>query len=207
MPVDARSRIPAAVGLMGVVHLDRDHVIAAEDEVRREVVGKRNVPVGTPAEILAVDPHLAVLVDAAEFDDHRPAAVRFGQPEALAIPADARRQARLGRFFLAERPFDAPVVREVHASPGRIREIRLLRAGRVALEELPAEVEALSGARSGVLAAWLRLGRRGQRLRAACWASAAAPTACPSRLRRLKVWVDSCSMVCPFILPRWGMLY
>ena len=174
-PVDARSRIPAAVGLEGVIHLDGDHVIAAEDEVRRQVVGKRNVAVGTLAEILAVDPHLAVLVDAAELDGDHPAAVRFGQREALAVPADAGRQARLGRFFLAERPFDAPIVREVHASPGRVREIRLLRAGGVALEEFPAEVEALPDSRRGVLVGRLRLDGCGQHRRTGCLPQQTAP--------------------------------
>ena len=98
-----------------------------------------------------------------------------GSAETLPIPADARRQARLGRFLLAERPFDAPVVREVHASPGRVREIRLLRAGRVALEEFPAEVEALPDSRRGVLAGRLRLGGRGQRRRTDCLPQQTAP--------------------------------
>jgi hypothetical protein len=39
-------------------------------------------------------------------------------------------------------------VRQVYVSPARVREIRLLRALRIPLEELPAEVEGISNAAS-----------------------------------------------------------
>ena len=62
------------------------------------------------------------------------------------------------RRILAEGPLDAEVVRQVHVFPARVREIRLLRAWRIPLEELPAEVEGLPDAGSPAAAArWRRL--------------------------------------------------
>jgi hypothetical protein len=164
VPVNARAGIPAGVRLGGIVHLDGDGVIAgAENEVRRQVVPEGDVAEGTFAEILAVDPDLAVFEHAFEFDEEFLAAGRLGQAEVFAIPSDARGQAALGSLLLTVGPFDAPVVRHIQASPIGIGKAGLLRSRHVALVEFPAEVEAVSHPRCGVLGGRLRLGGRGPR--------------------------------------------
>src|ERR1019366_2527305 len=85
VPVDAGARIPSAIGLAGVVHLNGDDVVARV-EVRREIVREGDVAVGALAQILAVDPHFAVLIDAVEFDDDGAVLVGLGHAEAFAIP-------------------------------------------------------------------------------------------------------------------------
>jgi hypothetical protein len=162
MPVDARARVPARVGLVGVVHLDREHVLArAEVDVRGEVVPEADVSERPLAEVLAVDPHLAVLIDAVKFNQDLSALVAVGQAESFSVPADARGQVAPlspGRLLLAVWPLDAPVVREVQASPACIREARVLRARGVALVEFPIEVEARPDSGRGRLAGRSRLG-------------------------------------------------
>src|ERR1017187_3086122 len=155
--VDSRAGVPARIRLVGVIHLHGDHVVAgAEDEMRRHVVPERDVAEGAFAEGLAVDPHLAVFKDAFELDEDLPAPGGFGQAKTLAVPADAGWQAALGRLVLAVRPLDAPVVRHVQTAPVDIRKAGFLRPRRVALVELPAEVERLP-APGGPFARWPRL--------------------------------------------------
>ena len=117
-------------------------------EVRREIVGEGDVAIGALAQILAVDPHFAVLIDAVELDDDRAVLGRLGQAEAFAIPADARGKASLGFLLFVEGAFDTPIVREVEGAPRGVGELGLLGAGRVSLEELPAEVEAFPDSRA-----------------------------------------------------------
>ena len=150
VPVDSGARVPAAIGLVGVVRLHRNQVIAAVLQVGTEIVAKTDVPIRPLAEKLTVDPHLAELIDAVELDRHLSAAVRFGNAEMLPVPADTRGQiAALAprRRILTEGPLDAEVMRQVHVFPTRVREIRLLRAGRIPVEEPPAEVEGIPDAR------------------------------------------------------------
>jgi hypothetical protein len=117
--------------------------------VRREIVGEGDVAVGTLAQILAVDPHFAVLIDTVELDKDGAVLVRLGQAKAFPIPADAGGKVSLGFLLVAERAFDAPIVRQVDRAPGGIGELWLLGAGRVSLEKLPPEVEGLADSRRG----------------------------------------------------------
>src|ERR1019366_7378688 len=146
--VDAGARIPAAIGLAGVVDFDGDHVVAGVEQ-RREIVREGDEAVGALAQILAVDPHFAVLIDAVELDDDDAVVVGLGHAEALAIPADAGRKAPLGFLLLAVGALDAPIVGQVDGAPGGIGELGLLGAGRVSLEELPTEVKGLADSRCG----------------------------------------------------------
>src|ERR1019366_6196250 len=116
VPVDAGAGIPAAVGLVGVVHLDGDHVVAGVEQ-RREIVREGDVAVGALAQILAVDPHFAVLIDAVELDDDDAVLVGLRHAEALAIPGDAGGKAPLGFLLLAIGTLDAPIVGEVDRAP------------------------------------------------------------------------------------------
>jgi hypothetical protein len=96
------------------------------------------------ANVHAIDPDIAVVIDAVELDGDFLIAIRRRQPEMLAIPPDAVRRPSVrsaARRVLAERALDAPVVRQLELSPARIVERRSLRVADVALEKLPVEVE------------------------------------------------------------------
>jgi hypothetical protein len=131
--------------------------------MRREIVGESDVAIGTLAQVLAVDPHFAVLIDAVELDDDGAVLVGIGHAEALAIPGDARGQASLGFFLLAEGAFDAPIVGQIDRAPWGVGELGLLGAGRVSLEELPAEIKGLADSRRGVRGLTLGVQRRDER--------------------------------------------
>src|ERR1700721_3857797 len=116
--------------------------------MRGEVIEKRNIPVRTFAQPLAIDPHIAILIDAVELDRELLVFVGVGvgieQVEALAIPANASRQicaAKTGRLFLAKRSFDTPIVGKVQGSPTRIRKLRHLCAREIASTKLPASTK------------------------------------------------------------------
>ena len=143
MPVDARARVPAGVGLEGVVDADGQHVRAVELEVLGQIVGEADVAAGPLAERVAVDPDLAVLVDAVELDGDLLALAGRGQAKRLAIPADAGGQVGAlvaGRFGPREGPFDAPVMGQVQGPPGRVVEGRCFGALCLAAGELPAVI-------------------------------------------------------------------
>ena len=97
-----------------------------------------------PAEVLAVEPDVAVHVDAVELDPDA-AVFRFRRRgERLAVPADAAVEisaavARRGERI--EGAFDAPVVRHVELPPGRVVEIGVLAVFDLAQMEPPIAVE------------------------------------------------------------------
>ena len=68
--VDSRAGIPARGGLGGGVRLDDEEVRLAGLEVVGEVVAETDVAVRAVAEVVAVDPDVAVGHDAVELDPH-----------------------------------------------------------------------------------------------------------------------------------------
>src|ERR1700728_2936394 len=151
--IDAGPGIPAAIGLMRVIHPDGNHVIvvAAEVDMRGEVIEKRNVTIRTVAQRLAVDPHLAILVDAIELEGELFVLVRFGHAKALAVPANSSRQiatTRTGGFSLVERSFDTPVVGKIEELPRRARKVGGARVGKPPAEEPPAKIKTFADSRS-----------------------------------------------------------
>ena len=112
-------------------------------QMRREVVFKTDVAEGPVPQKLAVDPDIAVLIDAVELHQHLLSLPVLRRGEGPAIPADARRQRAAGaarRVALRVRPFDAPVVGQVQFAPAGVIEGGLFGARRVALVEPPAKI-------------------------------------------------------------------
>src|SRR5207247_4419880 len=111
-----------------------------------------DVAVRSPTQMNAVDPDVAVHVDAVELE-RRDAAARTGRhPERRAVPADSRGEvaaAPARRGVLGGRPFDTPIVRQVQAAPQVVVERGPLDAGRVPERESPVRIhgQALSLAR------------------------------------------------------------
>src|ERR1035437_2782543 len=75
-----------------------------------------------------------------------------GQHEVLAVPTHSRGEKRTRsarRSFLIEGTFDAPIVRHIDRTPCGIGELRLVRSGRIGLQEEPAGIEWQGGPRRG----------------------------------------------------------
>ena len=143
MAVDAAAGVKARIGRRRVVHAHGHHIGGgAEIEVGCQLVFERRVAVGPVAEEVAIDPHVAIAVDAVEGQEDPAAAQRFVELERLAIPADAARQeAGSAGVRSAIGPFDGPIVRQIQSAPGAIVGGGLFRARGVAQVELPAVVE------------------------------------------------------------------
>ena len=104
---------------------------------------------GALAEVLAIDPDFAVLVDAIEFDGDLAVLVDGGEAEVFAVPAHAGGGVAAGPaagLGLGEGAFDAPIVGEIESAPGAVGEGGLVGAGGVGLEEFPVEVEGVADA-------------------------------------------------------------
>src|SRR5208282_6821292 len=97
-------------------------------------VEERDEPIRTLTEIVAVDPDLAILVDAIELDSELLVLVGTGQVEAFSVPANTRRQISAtlsGGFFFVKGTFDTPIVRQGHILPALVGEFSILRAWEV----------------------------------------------------------------------------
>src|SRR5437867_5340764 len=93
--------------------------------MRRQRIAERAVAVRSLAQVVTVDPDLAVAVHAVEVDERQASTVRHGNRECLAIPTDSawqRATADAGRMRLTEFSLDAPVVGQVERAPSGIVE-------------------------------------------------------------------------------------
>ena len=120
--IDSGAGVPAGGGLGGVVAADGEGVGGggAEVEVAGEFVAESDVAVGALAEVVAVDPDVAVGHDAVELDEDAAVGVGDGDGEVFAIPADTVGEvgsALSGRVGLGERAFDGPVVGDAEGAP------------------------------------------------------------------------------------------
>ena len=68
VPINAAARVPAAVGLVAVVHTHSHHVVALTD-VGCDVVLEGTVAVGTEAHLLTVDIDSGVHIDTVELEE------------------------------------------------------------------------------------------------------------------------------------------
>src|SRR5580658_5006695 len=109
-----------------------------------------NVTVGPVAQMMAVDPDVAVLVDAVEFDRNDFAAPGRRDTELLAVPTDSGWHVAAGASggrMLIDWPLDAPVMWQVKRSPIHIFEGRLFGSRCIVSDKPPSKVEALRNSR------------------------------------------------------------
>ena len=93
MPVDAAAGVKSRIRRNGVVHSHCHQVGSrAEIQVRRQVVLEGRIALGPVSHQVAVDPHVAVAVDAVKPYEDLPPAKPFRQPKALPVPPNAARQ-------------------------------------------------------------------------------------------------------------------
>ena len=121
--------------------------LAAVFQIGREVVAQTHISIRALTQQVAIDPDLAVHIDAVEINGDFLALVRFGKRERFAIPTDAagkvadrRAPGHLGIVGL----LDAPVVRHIQFPPLGIVENWVLGTGCLAQMKGPILGEANS---------------------------------------------------------------
>ena len=119
--VNPRAGIPAGTPTLGI-ETHGNQVFAAESQMRREIHAERRIAVGPGREFVAVDPDLGVGHCAIEIEEHLFAFVLGWEREGLFIPADGFpwQLGGVSPQILAERAFDAPVVRQVELAPSGV---------------------------------------------------------------------------------------
>ena len=151
MAVDARTRIPAAIGLLRVV--DLHHHLVLRGQIRGNIHRKRRVAIGMLSGLLSIHEHLSLLVDALEVQPHHLAlgCNKFFAILALAAfkPAATRARSTLAGIWSR---IDVPVVRQIHA-----HRLSVMCKRPTKVEQLPTLVPALR----------VSLGRHAQRHRQA----------------------------------------
>ena len=145
MAVDARTGIPAAVLLSGVVHAHGHGVSTFLINIRSDVVVERRITIGVFSHQMSVDIHFGVHINALEVEAKAVAdAVNLVQRKAFAIPADACGEVAAivsCRFIGCSGSLDAPVVGQVQLPPRFVIEVRRCRLGMVAKGKSPSLVE------------------------------------------------------------------
>ncbi len=112
--IDAAASVPARIRDVLALHPHGDHVLlAGRPQVRREVVFEIDITIGSAAEMRAVQPDVAVAIDALEAQEDPFPGRRFRQHETLPIPSRAARKkpGRTGEF-LGEPALDRPIMRQ-----------------------------------------------------------------------------------------------
>src|SRR5690606_10620844 len=116
--VNARAGVPARIGIVAMVYPYGQYIFLAIPNIRREVIHKRNIAVGTFAKRLPVDEHFTVVVYTLEVNVQLLAAVFRGHVNRFTVPADAPRQVTRGaRQRGTERLLYRPIVRQVQPFP------------------------------------------------------------------------------------------
>ena len=151
IPVDARAGVEAGVGEPRMIYAHGHDIVRPRAfHIRGEVTGEAGEAKGPGADELAVDPDLRVVIHAVEFDGHVPAGLRRIKLEVFAIPGDAAGgEAVAAAVLRAERPLDAPIVRDAERPPLGVGKHGHHGGGEVAPAEEPMGVKILRDAGRG----------------------------------------------------------
>ncbi len=136
LPGDAAAREPSGIRQIRMYHLHAEHVLLiAEGRRVGDVVGKGAVAVGALTQVIAVAPHLAVLVDAIEHHTQAFSPAAFRQPEMHPVPAGSPGQiACAAGIPLGKGLLHGPVVGHRHAAPAAVVEALVPGPGRRAAQ-------------------------------------------------------------------------
>src|SRR5579863_3442294 len=143
MPVNARSAVPAAVWLFGVVYADRQHVRAGEVQCRCQVESERRVAVRMRPQLAPIQIYSRIAIHAVKLDAHAFTFPTDGSMKGLAIPPNSCWKvpfASAGRIPFFRRAFNAPVVRQINCAPRGIDKRRRLCSTRISEKELPSGI-------------------------------------------------------------------
>src|SRR6266852_6215690 len=114
MPVDAGAAIPPPVGLIAVIYPNGQHIRLPRNYVRRQIVLHTDKSIRTRTHPLAIQPYVAVAVDALELDQQPLPVGKIRRRERFAVTTHtAGHEARVDAagHFLIEGSFNAPIVR------------------------------------------------------------------------------------------------
>ena len=134
MAIDAAARIPAAIGLVAVIHLYGDDIITLPINIRCKVVLKSAVTIRSGAQFVPIDINGRVHIHAIEGDGKAVVLLLRIHGKMLAIPADASRQSATAgsrRIGWSEIALYRPIVREIQAAPMSVSIFRFLHTGTI----------------------------------------------------------------------------
>ena len=118
--VDAATGIPARIGLFGIVHTNRQHILHSPLDIGSQVITERDVPVGTCPQFMAIDINGGVHIGTIEIYAIAFALIGLIGSKSLAIPAYTTRQCtstRSRRIVFTEFSFNGPIVGQVQFPP------------------------------------------------------------------------------------------
>ena len=119
--VNPSARIPA--GRVGwIIQPNRENIFSAWLNKRSQVDRPRSIAIGPTANKLPIQPNRRVSHGAIYFERNLFAGIACGNVKMLPVPADPPpgQLAGFARVFLLERPFNAPIMRQVEFAPARI---------------------------------------------------------------------------------------
>ena len=127
--IDARARVPAAIGITAMIDTHREDVVACL-EVGRHVVEERGKATGAFTQQMTIEIDLRVVVNAFKINKVSLTVSQSASRDMQSVPGHATREIALARAFVRRhRQLHAPIVRQVHLAPARIVEVLFLHIG------------------------------------------------------------------------------
>src|SRR5436190_870509 len=123
--INSGTRIPTRE-IRRVIQSNRELVLAAGHEIRREVDSPRRVTIRPATDQLAVQPYRRVRHRAIHIKENGFAGVARRDVELLAVPTNSRTRQPPHRSADAtgvERAFDRPVMRQIYRTPAAVIEV------------------------------------------------------------------------------------
>ena len=144
VPVNAASRIPARVGLLGIIHPHGYHIRLAPFQVRSKVIAERNVPIRAMSQRHPVEEHFRIHIDPVEHDTVLLVRIGFFGHKCLPIPPDTSGQSTSARtrwIVLTKVALYRPIMRQIQETPVFIRKSDIHGLRLVSQLETPALAE------------------------------------------------------------------
>src|SRR5882757_647286 len=158
MPVNTRTRIPAAV-LTFISHFNRYYVFFTEFHQPGDIIIKTSITIRVGAQAPAIDIDVSIHVNAVELNDEFFSPIGCKRGKCLAVPAgalpckssvDLADSGRVAGRLGAGKVFYAPVMGKIQLAPSAIFQIHLLGSQESTQVEAPVVVE-IQGVRGFVL--------------------------------------------------------
>ena len=140
--VNARTGVPAGVGVAAVIHPHGYHIVAAAVQPWRQVIHERSIAAGPLAEQTAVEIDAAAVVHTFEIYE-QPRGVADGTSvEMLPVPCDpAGKVSGAAGQRRRRQALDGPVVRQLESPPAAVIVSDVSSPGEVSEAEFPIVVE------------------------------------------------------------------
>ncbi len=142
MAIDSRPAVPPRISKIGMVRPHRDNIRAVKPKMLRQLILKADIPERPHPQIVSVYPYFGVFIDTVKLNQNNFPFPRRLDRKGLPVPADApgKIAGAAGPLF-AVRPFNAPVMRQVHRLPSAVIKIRLLGTRDVFFGKFPVKIK------------------------------------------------------------------